>query len=94
VVVELGLGSFVLADEIVAIHDGCQTPDRAPVPFVAWDIATKDDPQCWLLLRSGHLVPGYAKPATIRRRWQDSPIDVTRLEAEIGQAIRFGGTVR
>lgn len=65
-IISLGLGAYVDAEQIVAVDDAAAVDsDRYKIGYCLHAKST-------ILLKNGETIPGYVKPDTIKKRWEEA----------------------
>ena len=65
-IISLGLGAYVDAEQIVAVDDA------AAVDSDRYKIGYRIHAKSTILLKNGEIIPGYVKPETIKKRWEEA----------------------
>jgi len=65
-IISLGLGAYVDAEQIVAVDDA------AIIDEASYKIGYPLHAKSTILLKDGVTIPGYVKPETVKKRWQEA----------------------
>ena len=78
-IIAVGLGAYVDAEQIVAIDNPAAYDENR------YSLGFEQSAESTILLKNGDIIPGYVKPETIRKRWQEAveqPIGIVHMTAK------------